>query len=307
MTDEKDFKRLVRARMAETGERYTTARAGLRPEGTEAPAPLAGVVPMDLAALEAWRAQRPRPVPGPAAPPTSYGPDWELAVDAGGRLELLQPPALEIERVAALGAALGGVGYVTFGLHLRLPAPAGSDPDHPRPPSPQWHRDSLEPLHQAQAELHRRLREHLGVEPGGSTGLTTGGVRREDGELVLPGRSETMVLLGQHDDGLGGVLDPSKWSMLPGEPLGEPWAVFGVVLHVEHEFPTTRFPTDPPPGFTGPFRLGPVVDDEYWAHVGEVFIAAAARVGLPPWPLHHASLQDPNARGGQRKHWQQPV
>lgn len=307
MTDEKDFKRLVRARMADTGELYTTARAGLRPEAPRSGASLDGVVPMDLAALEAWRAERPQPAPGPAAPPTSYGPDWELTVDAGGRLELLQPPALEVARVAALGSALSGVGYVIFGLHLRLSAPAGSDPDDPRAPSPQAHRASLEPLQRVQAELHHRLREHLGVEPSGVMGFTTGRVRREDGELVLPGRSETKVLLGQRDDGLGGVLDPSTWSMLPGEPLGEPWAAYGVVMHLQHDFPTKRFPTDPPAGFTGPFHVAPVVDEEYWAHVGEVFTAAAASVGLPLWPLQQSSLHDPTARGGQGKRWQQPV
>ena len=271
-------------------------------------ASLSGVVPMDRAALEAWRAERPGPEPGPLVPPPSCGPDWELTVDAGGRVDLLQQTALHVGRVAALGSALGGVGYVTFGLYHRLPAPAGTDPDDVRAPSPQAHLASLEPLHQAQVELHRRLREHLGVDPRGSMGLTLGGVRWEDGELVLPGRSETMVLLGQHDDdALGGVLDLSRWPTLPGEPLGEPWAAYGVVLRVEHEFPTTQFPTAPPEGFTGPFRLGPVVDEEHWAHVGEVFTAAAASVGLPPWPPHQASLQDPRAAGGQRKHWQRPV
>lgn len=147
MTDDKDFKRIIRARMADTGERYTTAKANLRPEAIWATPSLAGVIPMDLGALQAWRAERPRPVPGPAALATSYGPDWELTVDAGGPLGVLEPPALELARVAALGAALSGVGYVVFGLHLRLPAPAGSDPDNPRPPSPnrvgpRWNRCS---------------------------------------------------------------------------------------------------------------------------------------------------------------------
>lgn len=36
MTTDKDFKRLVRQRMAETGERYTAARAALRPDGPPA-------------------------------------------------------------------------------------------------------------------------------------------------------------------------------------------------------------------------------------------------------------------------------
>lgn len=50
MPREKDFKRIVRARMAQTGERYTEARSGLRPgagsgEPLDEPQRLAGVVP----------------------------------------------------------------------------------------------------------------------------------------------------------------------------------------------------------------------------------------------------------------------
>jgi hypothetical protein len=37
MTTDKDFKRLVRQRMTETGERYTAARAALRPDASTAP------------------------------------------------------------------------------------------------------------------------------------------------------------------------------------------------------------------------------------------------------------------------------
>jgi hypothetical protein len=268
---------------------------------------LAGVVPMDLAGLHAWRAERPPVASGPAARPTSYGPHWELTVDAGGPLGVLEPPALALERVAGLGAALSGVGYVAFGLNLRMPAPAGSDPDDPRPPSPESRGASLEPLQRAQAELHRRLREHLGVDLPGAMGLRTGRVRREDGALVLPGRSETKVLVGQPEDGFAGVLDPSMWSTLPGEPLGEPWAAYGVVLRVERGFPMKQFPTNPPAEFSGPFHIGPSIDEEYWAHLGEVFTAAAAGTGLPPWPLHQATLHDPEARGGQSKRWQQPL
>ena len=103
------------------------------------------------------------------------------------------------------------------------------------------------------------------------------------------------------------MLDPSTWSTLPGDPLGEPWAAYGVVLHVRREFPTKQFPTDPPEGFTGPYHLAPSVDEEYCAHVGEVFTAAAERMGLPPWPLQRATLHDAKARSGQGKHWQSPV
>ena len=48
MPTDKDFKRLVRARMGKTGESYTTARSNLRPDGP--PGPLQGRHP-DTAAL----------------------------------------------------------------------------------------------------------------------------------------------------------------------------------------------------------------------------------------------------------------
>ena len=55
MPTDKDFKRLVRARMGRTGEAYTTARAHLRPSADQdpdpgRPGPLAGRHP-DTAAL----------------------------------------------------------------------------------------------------------------------------------------------------------------------------------------------------------------------------------------------------------------
>ena len=39
MPTDKDFKRLVRARMGKTGESYTTARSHLRPDGRPRPGP----------------------------------------------------------------------------------------------------------------------------------------------------------------------------------------------------------------------------------------------------------------------------
>ena len=266
------------------------------------PPSLAGVVPMDFAALDAWRRSRPEPAPGPAARPAAYGPDWELTVNAGGRLDILEPPALELAAVAALGAALRGVAFVDFGLDLLLPAPAGSDPDDPRPPAPEALQASLEPLHRAHSELRRRLDEQLGLELAGPLHLRTGRVRREeDGELMLPGRSGTTVLLGQAENALAEVLELSTWPTAAGESL---WAAYGVVLHVGSEFPTRRFPTNPPPGFTGPYHVGPIVDEGYWASVGETLRVAAAGVGLPAWPLLEGSLRDPIARSGQSKNWQ---
>jgi hypothetical protein len=313
MPEDKDFKRIVRARMAETGERYTAARAGLRPEATAAaaaatePMGIADVVPMDLAALEAWRRDRPLPVPG--RQPSSFGPHWELTVDAGGELGVLVPPGLDIAGVAALGAALGGVAYVSFGLHVLLPAPEDSDPDDLRWPGMPTRHSVLAPLSAAHAELHGRLREHLGVDVGGSPELTIGRLRRQDADIVLPGRSGTTVLLGRGGtaDGLGDRLDPSRWPSLPGGVPGRPWAAYGVVLHIERDFPTRQFPIEPPPGFTGQYQVGPMVDETFWTTTGDAFRAAAAGLGLPPWPLHLGKLDDPASRTGMRRSWQQPV
>ncbi len=175
------------------------------------PARLAGVVSMDLAALEAWRRNRLRPVPGEQ--PMSFGPHWELSVDAGGRLDVLDPPRLEVATAADLGPVLDGVAYVSFGLHMLLPAPEGSDPDDPRPPGMLADPGLLTPLSAAHAELHKYLREHLGVDGPALSGLATGRVRRHEGGIVVPGRSEETLLLGE--DSVAGrrgcVLDPSGW------------------------------------------------------------------------------------------------
>lgn len=144
------------------------------PEARGNTSALAGVIP-------------PRAAPGPAAPPPSHGQDWELTVNAGGLLDVLRPPALDVARVAALASALGGVGYVTYGLHLRLPAPEGSDPHNRRAPSPGSLQASLEPLERAQAELHRRLRQHLGVDPSGSMGFRTGPYERRTADWCFRG------------------------------------------------------------------------------------------------------------------------
>ena len=312
MPEDKDFKRIVRARMAETGEPYTAARASLRPDrssGTASPelASFPDIVRLDLAALEAWRRERGRPVPDESQ--SSSDPHWELTIDAGGRADALGAPELEIATVAALGPAVGGVPYIAFGLHVLLPAPHGSNPDDPGPPPRDSQGASFGALHRAQAHLHQQLREHLGIELSTPISFTAGRVRRQDGDVGLPGRTETTVLLGDGGlgNGSGDRLDPSSWLQLPGGVLGQPWAAYGIVLRIKRDFPTRQFPTDPPPDFPGPYRLGPAVDEELWDRTGEAFRLAAAGVGAPPWPLYKGRLHDPASGTRVERNWQQPV
>lgn len=305
MPEDKDFKRIVRARMDDTGERYTTARAGLRPADGE-PAFPATVVPMDRAGLQAWRRDRPRPsMDGP--PPATFGPCWELTVDAGGEVEHLDPPVAETAMVAALGRALGGVGFVRIGMVLDVPAPEGTDPDDPKPPPMDQRRARLKPFQRAHEEFSRLLAEHHAILLGRPSALHVGRAVRRDATVVIPGGTETTVLLGDDDPGehLGARVEPATWINTPGLP-GRPWVSYGVVLHVEHDFPVAQFPTSPPPGFTGPFRLGPVVDGRFWDDVGRVVAATARRCGLPGWPLHDGWLHDPANMQSERHTWQQP-
>jgi hypothetical protein len=164
----------------------------------------------------------------------------------------------------------------------------------------------LTPLSQAHAELLAALGDHLGDAPSARSGLTTEALRRHDGGVVVPAGSEETVLLGAAviDSRHGYNLDPSKWPLPAGST---PWAVFGIVLHIRRDFPTRQFPTAPPAGFTGPYHVGPSVDETFWDEVGAAFGAAVAGVGLPRWPLNQAGIKDPVSRTGWAKNWQQPV
>jgi hypothetical protein len=186
----------------------------------------------------------------------SFDTDWELAVDVGGPVDLLEPPAVEVAAVAALGRALTGVGYLAFGLQLLLPAPEGSDPDDPTAlPREQGHVRLL-PLQEAQAELHRQLRDHLALQLPGPDAFITGRPRRQDGAVVVPGATTTTVLVGEQatTQGLGERLEPSTWLDLPEELPGMPWAAYGVVLRINDDFPVELVPRNPPPQVTGPRR-----------------------------------------------------
>jgi hypothetical protein len=310
--EDKDFKRLVRARMSEEGERYTTARTHFRQEpaartaGEEA-ALLPKIVPMDLVGLEAWRAERPRPVPGQHR--SSLGTDWELSVDVGGPLKLLEPPAVDVAAVAALGRALAGVGYLAFGLHVLLPAPEGSDPDDPKAPPMEQRHATLLPLQEAQAELDQVLRDRLALELPHPNEFTVGRPRRQDGAVVVPGRSTTTVFLTEQAStpGVGERLEPSKWLELPEKLPGMPWAAYGVVLRVEHDFPVELVPRKPPPHFTGPQRSSPVVGDEFWEACGAVLRSVGPDLGLPVWPLRQGQLYDPEAGVRSIRNWQDPA
>jgi hypothetical protein len=72
MPTDKDFKRLVRARMGRTGEAYTTARAHLRPHG-DPDRPDPGLDPDPSRPDRSGAATRTRP-PSPGCSPPSASP-----------------------------------------------------------------------------------------------------------------------------------------------------------------------------------------------------------------------------------------
>ncbi|MEX2621544.1 MAG: hypothetical protein WD250_15110 [Egibacteraceae bacterium] len=317
MPKDKNFKRRVRARMTDTGERYTDARSQLRPDAAGQPTPdeppaIDGVVPTGLEELQKWRRMRPWPVAGVGSP-EAFGHRWELTVDAGGRLAVLEPPALDVGAVAALGRAAGGVGTIAFGLHMDLPAPEGCEPGDAPPFGPDFH----EPLRR----VHDELLRHLDLPGTGPGFMMIGPARRNGGHMVVPAHTGTTLLVGTaagggtvavpgtrfgtnldaaRDAATLGRLDPSTWPQLPDEP----WACYGVVLQIERDFPVQRMPTHPPAGYIGPWHVQPAIG-ELWDEAGRLLQSAAAQVGLPAWPLHEASLTDATSGWpGSKYSWQ---
>ncbi len=82
---------------------------------------------------------------------------------------------------------------------------------------------------------------------------------------------------------------------------------YGVVLHLERDFPTRQLPTHPAPGFTGPYRLAPLIEEAFWEELVAVLGSAAAHMGLPAWPRHRGKVHDPASGTGMARNWQDPV
>jgi hypothetical protein len=86
MPTDKDFKRLVRARMGKTGEAYTTARAHLRPD----------------------------PGPGPATEPPGRNPDTAALTRLLAALGVTDPATSRPLKEAVLLGVAGGIGFAYF-------------------------------------------------------------------------------------------------------------------------------------------------------------------------------------------------
>ena len=295
MPKDKDFKRLVRSRMARTGERYTVARADLRSAGSapdpdpdeRTPGPAAvmppTVVPLDYkelldlrAVADLHRREGSRDVRPP--PP---GPRWELNVLAAEPLAEQDSASISLSAVAALGSAVGGVGYLALGLDAVLPLPAGAQAGPERLPS-------IGPINEAEADLLAVVRDKGGLEMP-----PLGDARRLVGTKMLPRADaqgvnwleawiETGVLIGPDERAvvdLAAILEGS--GALPGRV----WAGYGVVVVVDREFPQQQ-PLGHGEGWLSePFTR---IERGFWDQAGAGLRSAAESVGLPPWPLRMA-------------------
>jgi hypothetical protein len=284
MPEDKDFKKLVRARMEQTGERYTQARAHLRPEAA-ARAPdadrelLARIVPTDVEALVELRSQQnlwrePRPL---AVPP------WELMILAGGPLDEMGLESLSLAGVAELGSSLQGVGFLAIGLDLLIDLPSDVSGD---PLARSWSgRQSARRVHRELLELVQD-RTPLRVPPE-SDGTRIGNDRfavkaDEAGIERLEALTETGVLLRPGADGLinvGSILDATSAFG------GRAWIGYGAIVIIEQHFSERRTFT----GDSAHYTLE--VDPAFWTAAGDALTGAAEGVHLPAWPLEEARLQ----------------
>lgn len=294
MPEDKDFKRLVRDRMARTGLRYTQAREALRPgtaptgppvhAGADRPQMPEVVVAGGVDSLLQLRARSRPPTEQPeqAASEGSTGSSWELSVAAGGPLKSLVPAAISLPAVAELGASLKGVGYLALGLDLAMPLPEGAAVGQGAPPP-------IEVLLQAQAELLAVVRESGGVAmpPEQDATVVTRHSSRtgtgDDGTGWLEARTDTAMMVRPGEEA---VVDLSAVLAEAERLAGEPWAAYGVIVILDRVFPER----DAPPAAGRHFRV-PEVDREFWNQAGEAMESAAEAAGLPGWPLERAWMQ----------------
>lgn len=154
MPEDADFKKLVRRRMATTGERYTDARAALR---AAADGPKSDAIPLrstllrtTIADVEAWRPEPPGwPPPPPAGPP-----HW-LYVEAVGPVR--PDVAVPLGTLPVLADALGAAPLVVHGFDIEVDVPA----DVLARPTVGDKRPEQEWIGAHRASLERRLEEVL--------------------------------------------------------------------------------------------------------------------------------------------------
>lgn len=305
--------------MTETGDRYTQARATLRPD-TPSPGPDATtekhsfpgpVMPITVEDLVARHHHTVAPAAGD--PAATFGSRWEVSVEAGGRLEVLDPPRLPTAAVAALGDSVGGVGYVAFGLDTILPAEDGATiEDRNTPPAREVRIANHQRIGRVQVEFLRILRDDFGIDLlQGDDRLARscriGRLHPVDQGVVRPARFRSQMLLGVGglDEVLGVWLDPRSWLEGAQDLPGAPWAAFGVIVDVEVRFAVADPPTNPPAHLIGALPARPEIDEKFWTQTGHAFQSAAIATALPPWPLLGASVREPGPRmPGTMREWQ---
>jgi hypothetical protein len=323
MPKDRDFKRRVRARMAATGERYTQARAVLRPgqpAGADAvppwPVPVVRRPASEIVDLR-WAG----PVRPPPVKEDQFGPRWELTVEAGGPTRTLGRRRLRLGAVAALGEAEGGAAYLALGADLIVPAPPGTDTDGRRP-SP----EAMAAAMAGAAPVRGHLRALLGARSGFDLDDLDVGHCRERrvigapisaaNGVVIPVRCGVelwpngmeAVLLAAVEIDLGDLARP--WGREAAGQVwasGKGWAAVGLVLEVQASFAPFEVGAFPPAEPALGSRVSaPSVPASLWTEVGSAFTARTAAAGLARWPLLVASLRDQTTGLRIARNWQPP-